>query len=128
MNGRQLAALGPRYTNFKEVYGHTSGVALGCALAYGIDVDAFIRAVSSGSIDGELVLKVWTRKTPSRMLWCYVAEDTGELRCFPAFPDEREGSAVRTLMAAPIGSNVHAELEVGASGLAVCRFAAAHVT
>lgn len=110
MNGRQQAALGPRYADFRSVYGHTSGVALGVAIAYGIDVDAFGRAAAPGRVSGELVLKVWTRRSSWRMLWCYVAEDGGGLSCFPLFRSARAEADAPALaaMSAPLGSRVAA--------------------
>ena len=123
MNGQQQAALGPQYADFKSVYGHTSGVALGVALAYGIDVDAFKRATSPGKVDGTLALKVWSRRSTWRMLWCYVVMHDGSMACFPVFPSSGDApdAPARLMMAAPLGYEVEAELERTGLGTVNCR-------
>jgi len=121
LNGAQLAALGPRYADFKALYGRTSGVALGVAIAYGIDVDAFRRPGADRRVEGELVLKVWTRRSRYRMLWCYVACDDGSLACFPLFRSanpEKDAPALAA-MGAPAGSRVVAAFGDGDADLIV---------
>ena len=126
MNGRQQAALGPRYADFKAVYGDTSGVALGVALAYGIDVDAFRRASAPGTVSGTLALKVWSRRSTWRMLWCYVAGRDGSMACFPVFPSSGDApdAPARLMMAAPLGCEVEAELAPTSRGASSCKRAA----
>ena len=126
MDGRQIAALGPRYSEFKAVYGHTSGVALGVALAYGIDVDAFGRVTGPREIAGTLILKVWSRRSTWRMLWCYVAGADGAMSCFPVFPSSGDAhdAPARLMMAAPLGSEVEVALGQTSRGTASCK----HVT
>lgn len=128
MNGAQLAALGPRYADFKEVYGHTSGVALDVALAYGIDVDAFHRITYPGTLTGELVLKVWSRKSTWRTLWCYIAGPGGSLACFPVFPSSGDGpdAPARLMMAAPLGCEARVMLERTGRGTSSCKRASWH--
>jgi len=123
VNGAQEAALGPLYADFKAVYGHTSGMALGVALAYGIDVDAFKRAATPGRVAGALVLKVWTRRSTWRMLWCYVAGHDGSMTCFPVFPSSGDApdAPARLMMAAPLGCEVRAELEQTSRGTVNCK-------
>ncbi|MBQ3329389.1 MAG: hypothetical protein IJG88_05490 [Eggerthellaceae bacterium] len=122
MNGAQEAALGPLYADFKAVYGHTSGVALGVALAYGIDVDAFKKADQPGEITGTLVLKVWSRRSTWRMLWCYVAGHDGSMPCFPVFPSSHDtpDAPARLMMAAPLGCDVEAGIVSTSRGTGDC--------
>ncbi|MBQ9042585.1 MAG: hypothetical protein IJ111_07190 [Eggerthellaceae bacterium] len=122
MNSAQEAALGPLYADFKSVYGHTSGVALGVALAYGIDVDAFSRIDTPCEIEGELVLKIWTVRSSKKMLWCYIAADNGANVCFALFqPSSNRGDAnAQVIMASPLGTSIRAEFSTNSRGKTRC--------
>lgn len=126
MSGAQEAALGPLYADFKAVYGHTSGVALGVALAYGIDVDAFRKVEGSGEIEGTLALKVWSRRSTWRILWCYITGQDGSMPCFPVFPSSHDApdAPARLMMAAPLGCRVKAKIASTSRGTVSCE----HIT